>query len=77
MKPAASPAPLIEGQLNITLQLILGFSASITLEELQSIRRCVARMDHTVNRALAAKTFESDGVAPIGNGPPFPIRYVR
>ena len=74
---STSPAPLIEAQLNITSRLIVGLSPSITLGELQSIRRCVARMDQTISRALTAKTLESEGVAFIGNASFSPIHHVR
>jgi hypothetical protein len=74
---STSLALLIEAQLNITSRLILGLSASITSDELQSIRRCLARMDQDISRALTAKALEAEGVASIGNASFPPVHYVH
>lgn len=62
-----SLAPLVEEQLDLTLRLLLGLSASMTVEELGSIRQRLVHMHLTVGHVVALKTLESDGVVPLGN----------
>ena len=62
-----SVAPLVEEQLDLTLRLLLGLSASMTVEELGSIRQRLVHMYLAVGHVVALKTLESDGVVPLGN----------
>lgn len=61
-----SPVPLFEEQLYVILRLLLGYSASMTPDELKSIRRRLAHMHHEMGHILTIKILESEGVAPLG-----------
>jgi hypothetical protein len=61
-----SLASLLETQLEITRQLIIGASESLTVHELESISRRITSMSHSVGHVLALKTLDSEGVVPIG-----------
>ena len=64
---AVSPAPLLEEHLDLTQRLLLGLSASMTLEELHSLRQRLAHMHHVVGQEITLRTLDSEGVAPLGN----------
>lgn len=68
-----SPAPLLEEQLDITLRLLLAFSASMTVEELQTLRRRLAHTHHAIGQVVTLKILESEGVAPMGNNTHHPV----
>jgi len=57
----------MEEQLDLTLRLLVGFSASITPDELKSVCGRLGHMYHTMGHLLVARTLESEGVALIGN----------
>ena len=62
-----SPAPLFEEQLDLTLRLLLEYSASMSCEELKSLCQRLTHMHHTLGHILTLKTLESEGVAPLGS----------
>jgi len=62
-----SVVPFVEEQLDLTLRLLLGVSASTTPDELESVCQRLSHMHYTVARLLAAKTLESEGTTSTGS----------
>ena len=62
-----SIVPLMEQQLDLTMRLLLGFSVTMTPDELKSVCERLGHMHHTMGHLLVARTLESEGVALIGN----------
>jgi hypothetical protein len=61
-----SSTSLLEEHLDLTLRLLLGFSATMSLEDLRSLHQRLAQMHHAVGHVLTLRTLESEGVAPLG-----------
>lgn len=61
-----STVRIVEEQLDVSLRLLLGYSASITPEEIKSICSRLSFMYHTMGHMLVMKTLESNGVAQLG-----------